>query len=566
MSVAYIEKLSGWQRLGSGADAVISVGGLPVGGSGVFLKSFMPGVAKNIAKSGAKRAALNLGKSAAVEGAEETVQAVAEDLSDDGKLNAGVKSYLQAGAQGALGGGMFHGAGVGISGLKSKVGDIKAGGLRNAYADGKNNTGINHLNSNQMKYNMVEVVGGIKGIKDGFQTKFVDKLHPIESKITDADQKADMRGALDKTIRADAIAGAFMRDKGLEATIHSFRSRSLRTYYFCILPCYNIFMNTPLPGVNLGGWLVLERWMTPSLFTGTSAKNEYELSQLPGRVRAIQQHHNTFITEQDIAWLQKAGVKVLRVPIGFWILHGYHPYVSARGRLEWLFDMAKKYDIQILLCLHAAPGPQNNNDHSGSGQPGGVPGWYSRLYRQMTRDILVELADMYGNHPYLWGIELLNEPHTPTSRHRHILWRWTGSMLSLLRKKLPNSVRLVVSDCFNPQWWSGKIGDATLDIHHYQCFSDEHIQYKNVEQHIDALKRQVKTYQQLRHQPKIIGEWSAALPSNVQGLQANKAFLRAQLEVAADVDAWFFWSYKTERKDNWNFRHLYEQGYFKGCI
>ncbi|MCY0903238.1 MAG: glucan 1,3-beta-glucosidase, partial [Firmicutes bacterium] len=27
-------------------------------------------------------------------------------------------------------------------------------------------------------------------------------------------------------------------------------------------------------GVNLGGWLVLERWMTPSLFAGLDAKDE----------------------------------------------------------------------------------------------------------------------------------------------------------------------------------------------------------------------------------------------------------------------------------------------------
>lgn len=29
-----------------------------------------------------------------------------------------------------------------------------------------------------------------------------------------------------------------------------------------------------LQGVNLGGWLVLEKWMTPSLFDGTTAADE----------------------------------------------------------------------------------------------------------------------------------------------------------------------------------------------------------------------------------------------------------------------------------------------------
>ena len=30
-------------------------------------------------------------------------------------------------------------------------------------------------------------------------------------------------------------------------------------------------------GVNLGNWLVLEKWMSPSLFDGTTAEDEYYL-------------------------------------------------------------------------------------------------------------------------------------------------------------------------------------------------------------------------------------------------------------------------------------------------
>ena len=30
-------------------------------------------------------------------------------------------------------------------------------------------------------------------------------------------------------------------------------------------------------GVNLGNWLVLEKWMNPALFAGTTAEDEYWL-------------------------------------------------------------------------------------------------------------------------------------------------------------------------------------------------------------------------------------------------------------------------------------------------
>lgn len=38
-----------------------------------------------------------------------------------------------------------------------------------------------------------------------------------------------------------------------------------------------------IKGVNLGNWLVLEKWMSPGLFAGTTAEDEYYLpTQLPG--------------------------------------------------------------------------------------------------------------------------------------------------------------------------------------------------------------------------------------------------------------------------------------------
>ena len=39
-------------------------------------------------------------------------------------------------------------------------------------------------------------------------------------------------------------------------------------------------MNTKIDkvkGVNLGNWLVLEKWMSPELFEGTTAEDEYYL-------------------------------------------------------------------------------------------------------------------------------------------------------------------------------------------------------------------------------------------------------------------------------------------------
>lgn len=124
-----IEKLDNWQRAGTLADGAIDIAGLPFGGSGTLLKSLGKQVAKQAVEQVGKQTTKNVVKTAlkdglkkaGEEGLEEFVQAGAGDLADDGKLNTNFGNYLEAGALGALGGGMMHGAGKGIQHGRSAV-------------------------------------------------------------------------------------------------------------------------------------------------------------------------------------------------------------------------------------------------------------------------------------------------------------------------------------------------------------------------------------------------------------------------------------------------------------
>ena len=54
-----------------------------------------------------------------------------------------------------------------------------------------------------------------------------------------------------------------------------------------------------IKGVNLGNWLVLEKWMSPALFEGTEAEDEYYLPrQLSREVyeARIRIHRSEYIT------------------------------------------------------------------------------------------------------------------------------------------------------------------------------------------------------------------------------------------------------------------------------
>jgi glucan 1,3-beta-glucosidase len=54
---------------------------------------------------------------------------------------------------------------------------------------------------------------------------------------------------------------------------------------------------TKLRGVNLGGWLVLEKWMTPSVFEGLDAADETTFCvELGDRAESVlKPHWNNFI-------------------------------------------------------------------------------------------------------------------------------------------------------------------------------------------------------------------------------------------------------------------------------
>ena len=163
-----------------------------------------------------------------------------------------------------------------------------------------------------------------------------------------------------------------------------------------------------MKGVNFGGWLVLERFITPSIFKDTDVKDEYSLSLLGEKYRnKIKKHHENFITEEDFKWLSKR-VELIRIPVGYWVFGDEKPFVGSIEQLDWALRMAEKYKLKVLIDIHGAPGSQNGLAHSGKA---GDCGWLSdKTCRDKTLDITLKIAKRYKENLSFWGIELLNEP------------------------------------------------------------------------------------------------------------------------------------------------------------
>lgn len=328
-----------------------------------------------------------------------------------------------------------------------------------------------------------------------------------------------------------------------------------------------------LRGVNLGGWLVLERWMTPDLFAGTDALDEYGFMQADGALQKLRQHQKSFITEEDFKWLSNHDINAVRIPIGYWVLDGDGPFRSSISRLDWAVQMGQKYNINVLICLHGAPGSQNGLDHSGRQ---GSARWYdNERCRAQTIDILKRLAARYHDQPALWGIELLNEPimklFQPTLR---TFYKQAYDEITTVARP---GLAVVIHDAFLPMMMSGVLWPYAnhpvyLDHHWYHFFIptwlQENLSFTWYYRLIHLKARLLKQLE--RTQPVIIGEWSGIVGGQKLGQYPEKRHyeiiarhIKEQKTAFGGLYGQFYWSYKTQERGVYHYRSMVEDGFFE---
>ena len=137
-------------------------------------------------------------------------------------------------------------------------------------------------------------------------------------------------------------------------------------------------------GTNIGGWLVLEPWITPSLFYRFLGKTQsegvgvdsYTFCEALGAVEAnkvLRAHWDAWVTEDHVKQLAEREVEIVRLPIGDWTLKQYEAYKGcmdgAADKIDWFLDTADKYGIKVLLDVHGVKDSQNGNDNSGRTTP-----------------------------------------------------------------------------------------------------------------------------------------------------------------------------------------------------
>lgn len=322
-----------------------------------------------------------------------------------------------------------------------------------------------------------------------------------------------------------------------------------------------------LRGVNLGGWLVVEKWLTESLFAGTDAHDEHGLMKTAGAKAKIECHRRTFITEKDFAWLKANGINAVRIPVGYWLFESQDGHISAIEYLDQAMKWAEKYELKVLIDVHAAQGSQNGGDHSGRS---GKAEWFDRSdYQEETIVLLCRIAEHYFESSALWGIELLNEP---ASRGNYwTLLRFYRRAYGALRRVARPGIYVVFHDGFRPllftgALWGQKSHPVAMDVHWYAFTLGKHDSLDAYERGSRRTRRLLLWWLQL-WQPVIVGEWSTVLlqklfddaprVEHTNLLRRNAVMQQAVYDVALGD---FYWNYKAEGRGMWHFRSLVEDG------
>jgi len=331
-------------------------------------------------------------------------------------------------------------------------------------------------------------------------------------------------------------------------------------------------------GLNLGGWLVLEKWMTPSLYQGYDAEDEFHLLQKWGKEaeQKLENHRNNFLKEEDFKWIKEYGIDTLRIPVGHWVLKAKAPYFSAKKHLDNAFKWAEKYDLKILLDVHAAPGCQNGFDNGGLS---GVCEWH--LYQDnIDKTILFinDLCENYKAQKSLVGIQLLNEPSVEIELK--ILHDFYVRGYQTVRKHLKNDKYVVFHDGFRFDEWedffkNNVFENVYLDTHMYQVFSwqDQHSTVAEIIEKV-SMQRTKELNEVKQYVDVIVGEWSLGIPDRALSEASDSFHLEtiyravgnSLLTSYENCSGWFFWNYKLAEDSlhldrGWSFRRCVEMGY-----
>ncbi|XP_021275037.1 glucan 1,3-beta-glucosidase A-like [Herrania umbratica] len=300
-----------------------------------------------------------------------------------------------------------------------------------------------------------------------------------------------------------------------------------------------------------------------------SLQGEFQITNGYGPDKApkvMQDHWNSYITEEDFNFMSANGLTSVRIPVGWWIAQDPNPpkpfvggSLQALGRA---FTWAEKYGMKVIVDLHAVKASQNGNEHSGARD--GYQEWGDSNIDE-TVAVIEFLAARYTRRPSLAAIELMNEPVAPGVTF-DALTKYYKAGYDAVRRH--TNAYVILSDRLGADSkeflsFARSLDRVVIDVHYYNLFSKE-FNSMTVQQNIDFIyherSSELSTLTSANGSLVLVGEWTAEFARNDASEEDYQRFARAQLDVYGR--GWGYWAYKCAQ-NHWSLKWMIENNYIK---
>lgn len=208
--------------------------------------------------------------------------------------------------------------------------------------------------------------------------------------------------------------------------------------------------NIILKGVNAGGYLVIEQWMTALKNSSTSGYLDHKkvtniFLERFGEEKTLnlwEYYRENFWTEDDFINCKDMGMNVIRLPFSYMNVDPNYYNVPFKEGETYNFDVldefilnASKYGLYTILDMHGAYGSQNGQDHSGEiiDNIDDVDFYSNTENKEKTKDLWVALTNHYKNNPSIAAFDLLNEPGEKASSTSEKHWEYFDELYDSIR-------------------------------------------------------------------------------------------------------------------------------------
>lgn len=317
----------------------------------------------------------------------------------------------------------------------------------------------------------------------------------------------------------------------------------------------------------------------PSVFVLTIAntlQGEFQLTNGYGADKALEvlrEHWNTFIVEDDFKFMSETGVNAVRVPVGWWIASDPTPPLPYVGgslqALDNAFSWARKYNLKVIIDLHASRGSQNGFEHSSS-RDGSIDWGTTDDSIAQTVAVIDFLTARYVKNPSLYAVELINEPlaaGVPLSA----LNKYYAAGYRAVRNRSPTvfvvmSNRIGSNDPKELFPLAGSLPGTAIDVHYYNLFADR-FSNMTVQQNINYVttnrSAELSNLTASNGPLTFVGEWVAEWQVQNATREDYIKFADAQLEVYGRASfGWAYWTFKNVG-NHWSLEWMIKNGYIK---